>query len=93
MSALQIENSPSDPANAPHDYTLADLRATVLEDHGLTVVARAAVGLLAAVAVAIMVAGIATQSTFAIVSGILATIVMGGTLTSLFPRSAKSIGR
>lgn len=93
MSALQIDNPSSDPVADSRDYSLADLRAAVLDDRGMTLVVRIAVGVLLAVAVAILVAGVATQSAFAVVASGLATIVLAGTLIALTPVPATLIGR
>lgn len=73
MSALQIDNRQSD---ADARYGLADVRAEVLDDHAMTVLARTTVGVLTAIAVAILVAGVATQNAFGIVGGGLATIML-----------------
>lgn len=65
MSALQIDTHPTDAAttsSAPHSYDLVDLRAGVLADRGTTIAVRAALGILAAVAAMIVIAGVATQS-------------------------------
>ena len=53
MSALQIDNRQSD---ADARYGLADVRAEVLDDHAMTVLVRTTVGVLTAIAVAILVA-------------------------------------
>ena len=54
----------------------ADVRAEVLDDHVMTVLVRTTVGVLTAIAVAILVAGVATQNAFGIVGGGLATIML-----------------
>lgn len=101
MSALQIENRPSDAANESSSYGLADLRADVLADHGATVALRAAVGILVAVAVGILVAvavviliaGVATQSVLAIIGGGFATVVTAAALVSLYGASVEPVRR
>lgn len=93
MSALQIENRPSDAANESSSYGLADLRADVLADHGATVALRAAVGILVAVAVVILIAGVATQSVLAIIGGGFATVVTAAALVSLYGASVKPVRR
>ena len=93
MSALQIENRPSDAANESSSYGLADLRADVLADHGATVALRAAVGILVAVAVVILIAGVATQSVLAIIGGGFATVVTAAALVSLDGASVEPVRR
>ncbi|MFT3834440.1 MAG: hypothetical protein QM711_14140 [Micropruina sp.] len=93
MSALQIENRPSDAANESSSYGLADLRADVLADHGATVALRAAVGILVAVAVVILIAGVATQSVLAIIGGGFATVVTAAALVSLYGASVEPVRR
>ena len=93
MSALQIDNRPSDSANESSSYRLADLRADVLADRGATVALRAAVGILVAVAVVIVIAGVATQSVLAIIGGGFATVVTAAALVSLYGASAKPVRR
>ena len=93
MSALQIDNRPSDAANESSSYGLADLRADVLADHGATVALRAAVGILVAVAVVIVIAGVATQSVLAIIGGGFATVVTAAALVSLDGASVEPVRR
>lgn len=80
MSAQQIITRPSDAADEASSYGLADLRAAMAADHGVAIAVRAAIGLLMAVAVAILVAGVATQSAFAIIAGSISTALLAGVL-------------
>lgn len=108
MSALQIktrpfDNRPSDAeitaAETPdrevrtRGYGLADLRAAVLADHGATVAVRVALGVLLAVAVVLVVAGIASQFVIGAVAGGVGVVALTGALISLAPASAKRIRR
>ncbi len=79
MSALQIDNRQSD-ADARYGLA-ADVRARrrarrSRHHHVMTVLVRTTVGVLTAIAVAILVAGVATQNAFGIVGGGLATIML-----------------
>ncbi len=93
MSALQIDTRPSDDATESRSYGLADLRAAVLADRATTVAVRAALGILVAVAVAIFVAGLATQSLVAIIGGAFGAGVLASALIALAPASAKPLDR
>ena len=66
-------------AGAPVEYarfTRPNRGYEVLDDHAMTVLVRTTVGVLTAIAVAILVAGVATQNAFGIVGGGLATIML-----------------
>ncbi len=93
MSAQQIKTRPSEADTAQSHYGLADLRAAVLADRGATVAARAAVGILVAVAFAIVAAGVATQSAFAIIGGGFSVVVLAGVLVWLAAASAQPVRR
>lgn len=92
MSAQQIVTHPSDATKSRSD-SLADLRAAVLADHGATVVVRAAVGILVAVAVVIVAAGVATQSVFAMVGGGISAVAFAGVLVWLAAAPAEPSSR
>lgn len=93
MSASQIKTRPSEAEPTQSDYTLADLRAAVLADRGATVAARAAVGILVAVAFAIVAAGVATQSALAIIGGGFSVVVLAGALVWLAAAPAEPVRR
>lgn len=80
MSAQQISTRPSEAADEPSSYGLAEIRAAMAADRGLAVGVRAAVGVLVAAAVAIVAAGVATQSAFGIIAGSIGTALLGGVL-------------
>ncbi|MFT3968959.1 MAG: hypothetical protein QM695_01425 [Micropruina sp.] len=90
MSALQIDTRPSDAAAESRSYSLADLRAGVLADRGATIALRAALGILIAVATVIAVAGVATQSAFAIVGGGISVVLLAAALVWLAATPAES---
>lgn len=83
MSAQQITTRPSDAATEAPGYGLAHLRAAVLADRGATVAARAALGVLLAVAAVILVAGVASQFVLAMIVGGIGIAVLVGALVSL----------
>ena len=98
MSAQQINARPSDAAargNVLADLrsAYAGLRAAMTADRGTAVAVRSAVGILIAVAAIILVAGIATQSAFAMIAGGLGVAAMAGVLLVLAPASAKPAAR
>lgn len=93
MSAQQITTRPSDAATESSSYGLADLRADMAADRGVAVAVRAAVGLLVAVAGAILVAGVATQSAFAIIAGSISTALLAGVLVWFARVPAEPNGR
>ena len=98
MSAQQIHARPSDAearGNVLADLrsAYAGLRAAMIADRATSVVVRAAVGILGAVAAVILVAGVATQSAFAMIAGGLGVAAMAGVLLVLAPASAKTAGR
>lgn len=92
MSALQINTRPSDVATEERGHSLADIRAAVLADRATTVTARFAVGILVTVAVAIVVAGFATGSTFAVIGGGIGMAVTATGFIALWPSSEESSG-
>lgn len=92
MSALQINTRPNDVATEERGFGLADLRAAVLADRATTVTTRFAVGILVAVAVAIVVAGFATGSTLAVIGGGLGMVLTATGFIALWPASGKPAG-
>lgn len=96
MSALQIDTHPTDAATTssePHSYDLVDLRAGVLADRGTTIAVRAALGILAAVAAMIVIAGVATQSAFAMIGGGVSAGLVAGMLLWFAGTPAESRNR
>lgn len=100
MSALQIDTRPTEAATTSaaaaaesDSYGLADLRAGVLADRGTTVTVRAALGILIAVSTVIVVAGVATQSAFAMIGGGVSVGLLAAALVWLAGTPAASTGR
>lgn len=60
MSAVQISTHPSDAAPKAHDLSFAALRTATRADRGTALAARAAGGILIAMTVVLLVAGVAT---------------------------------
>lgn len=83
MSAQQINRRPSEDATEGRNYTLAELRDDIVADRDLTLVVRAALGILLAVAVALVAAGLAANFVLALIGGGLGVLLFSAALVAL----------